>query len=56
MGAYLYITWGIWLRHILDGEQEEYYLSWPHFWSFPGIVRTSTTKHSNGVATSKKDR
>ncbi|KAK9564704.1 alkaline ceramidase ydc1, variant 2 [Aspergillus fumigatus] len=38
IGAYLYIIWGIWLRHCLNGRQEEYELWWPHFWNFPEIV------------------
>ncbi|EAW10660.1 ceramidase [Aspergillus clavatus NRRL 1] len=40
VGAYLYIIWGIWLRHCLNDRQEEYHLWWPHFWNFPEIVRT----------------
>ncbi|KAF7131249.1 hypothetical protein CNMCM5793_004378 [Aspergillus hiratsukae] len=42
IGAYLYIIWGIWLRHCLNKRQEEYYLWWPHFWNFPEIVRIRT--------------
>lgn len=47
MGAYFYITWGIWLRHCLNGRQDEYELSWPRFWSLPEVVRT---KSANGDA------
>lgn len=39
IGAYLYIIWGIWLRHILNKEQDQYTLVWPHVWSFPEIIR-----------------
>ncbi|EEA20385.1 alkaline ceramidase ydc1 [Talaromyces marneffei ATCC 18224] len=39
IGAYLYIVWGIWLRHILNKEQEDYTLIWPHTWNFPEIIR-----------------
>ncbi|PYH42107.1 ceramidase [Aspergillus saccharolyticus JOP 1030-1] len=39
-GAYLYIIWGIWLRHCLNGRQEEYHLWWPHVWNFPEVLRT----------------
>lgn len=46
-GAYFYITWGIWLRHCLNGRQDEYDLSWPRFWSLPEVVRT---KSVNGDA------
>ncbi|RLM00482.1 hypothetical protein CFD26_107948 [Aspergillus turcosus] len=42
IGAYLYIIWGIWLRHCLNKRQEEYDLWWPHFWNFPEIVRIRT--------------
>ena len=40
IGAYLYIIWGIWLRHCLNGRQDEYQLWWPHFWNFPDVLRT----------------
>jgi dihydroceramidase len=46
IGAYLYIIWGIWLRHCLNGRQEEYELWWPHFWNFPEIVPASTDSGS----------
>ena len=45
-GAYFYITWGIWLRHCLNGRQEEYDLSWPRVFSLPEVVRTN--KVANG--------
>ena len=45
-GAYFYIMWGIWLRHCLNGRQEEYDLVWPTLWSLPEVVRT--TKVANG--------
>ncbi|KAI9827574.1 MAG: hypothetical protein M1832_004924 [Thelocarpon impressellum] len=39
-GAYFYITWGIWLRHCLNGRQEEFDLEWPSLLcSLPEIVR-----------------
>ncbi|KAB8278806.1 ceramidase [Aspergillus minisclerotigenes] len=51
IGAYLYIIWGIWLRHCLNNRQEEYYLWWPHFWNFPEIIHIgSKDKGENGVA------
>ena len=45
-GAYFYITWGIWLRHCLNGRQEEYDLSWPRAYLLPEVVRTR--KVANG--------
>ena len=38
-GAYGYIVWGIWLRHCLNGRQDEYKLIWTHIWTIPEIVR-----------------
>ncbi|KAF7160935.1 hypothetical protein CNMCM5623_006497 [Aspergillus felis] len=49
IGAYLYIIWGIWLRHCLNKRQEEYDLWWPHFWNFPEIVRVNTDSGSRPV-------
>ncbi|KAE8152131.1 ceramidase [Aspergillus avenaceus] len=51
IGAYLYIIWGIWLRHSLNNRQDEYYLWWPHFWNFPEIIRLDPSgKNKNGLA------
>jgi dihydroceramidase len=44
-GAYLYLVWGIWLRHILNERQDEYMLIWPHIWNFPEIVRAPIKKN-----------
>lgn len=39
-GAYFYITWGVWLRHCLNGRQDEFELRWPSiFTSLPVVVR-----------------
>ena len=46
-GAYFYLTWGIWLRHCLNGRQDEYDLSWPRIWSLPEVV---LRKSANGDA------
>ncbi|KAJ5297611.1 hypothetical protein N7508_007860 [Penicillium antarcticum] len=43
LGAYLYIIWGIWLRHCLNGRQDEYQLRWARFWHIPEVVRTADT-------------
>ena len=50
VGAYFYITWGIWLRHCLNGRQDEYELHWPRFMtSLPLIVRRhDINKSANG--------
>lgn len=53
IGAYMYIIWGIWLRHCLNGRQDDYHLRWAHFWHFPEIIRT-TTPSENGVSRDKK--
>lgn len=49
IGAYCYIVWGIWLRHILNGSQEEYKLSWPHVYSLPEIIKMKegSIRHAN---------
>lgn len=39
IGAYMYIIWGIWLRHCLHGRQDEYRLDWPHLYNWADIVR-----------------
>ncbi|KAI9735232.1 MAG: hypothetical protein M1834_001822 [Cirrosporium novae-zelandiae] len=44
VGAYFYITWGLWLRHCLNGKQDEYELRWPHYWSIPEVVRIGVGK------------
>jgi dihydroceramidase len=38
-GAYYYIVWGVWLRHCLNYEQDEYELVWPNFWTVPDVVK-----------------
>ncbi|KAJ5454319.1 uncharacterized protein N7458_005275 [Penicillium daleae] len=53
VGAYLYIIWGIWLRHCLNGRQDDFHLRWAHFWHIPEIIRT-TPLSENGVARAKK--
>ncbi|KAK3671145.1 alkaline ceramidase ydc1 [Recurvomyces mirabilis] len=49
-GAYMYIIWGIWLRHCLNGKQDEYVLVWPSmFTSIPRIDRRRAENgHTNG--------
>nr|OQO29310.1 hypothetical protein B0A51_02886 [Rachicladosporium sp. CCFEE 5018]OQO29860.1 hypothetical protein B0A51_02312 [Rachicladosporium sp. CCFEE 5018] len=51
IGAFHYITWGVWLRRCLDGQQEEYDVIWPHLLSVPECVRrTSLNGTANGHA------
>ena len=53
LGAYFYIVWGIWLRHCLNGRQDEFELVWPTmFTSVPRVERrkavsNGTLKHGN---------
>ncbi|KAK7398315.1 alkaline ceramidase ydc1 [Neonectria punicea] len=38
--AYYYITWGIWLRRCLSGDDDEFALYWPHWLaSIPEVRR-----------------
>jgi hypothetical protein len=48
LGAYCYIVWGIWLRHCLNGQQDEYQLVWPRFFSLPEIVSVKRQSVANG--------
>ncbi|KAF2145466.1 uncharacterized protein K452DRAFT_324447 [Aplosporella prunicola CBS 121167] len=38
-GAYFYIVWGTWLRHCLNGRQDEYYLHWPNMLTMPTVCK-----------------
>lgn len=38
LGSYCYIQWGIHLRHVLNGRQEEYALVWPSWFKLPELV------------------
>ncbi|KAJ5183643.1 ceramidase [Penicillium capsulatum] len=42
IGAYLYIMWGIWLRHCLNKKQDEYRIHWVHLWHIPDIIRVTS--------------
>ncbi|KAH7031867.1 alkaline ceramidase-like protein [Macrophomina phaseolina] len=50
IGAYFYITWGIWLRHCLNGKQDQYELIWPNIFTMPLVVKTETPYQLNGDA------
>jgi len=48
-GAYFYIVWAIWLRHVLNGRENEYELVWPRMLtSFPEVVRTDIAANQKG--------
>lgn len=49
LGAYCYIIWGIWLRHCLNGLQDEYDLSWPATYRLPEIVKVKQKSVGNGA-------
>ena len=53
LGAYCYIVWGIHLRRVLNGEQDEYQMIWPNVWTLPEVVRkkvsTSSSTKVNGT-------
>ena len=39
VGAYFYLVWGVWLRHVLNERQHEYGVRWPSMlWTLPEIV------------------
>lgn len=56
-GSYCYVVWGIWLRHCLNGRQEDFRLKWPSYFSIPEVVPreqhlklSNTNGHTNGHA------
>lgn len=53
-GAYFYLVWGIWLRHCLNGRQEEYDLKWPRVFSLPEIVHSKRVPNSRRETDSRK--
>lgn len=53
LGGYCYIIWGIWLRHCLNGRQNEYKLHWPRLTTMPVVIRTESTV--NGQANGEAD-
>jgi dihydroceramidase len=39
LGVNYFITWGIWLRHCLNGLKDQYTMQWPHkLLSLPNVV------------------
>ena len=46
-GAYCYIVWNIWLRHCLNGRQDEFELVWPGWLTLPHVEKVAGT--SNGA-------
>lgn len=54
-GAYFYIVWGIWLRHCLNGRQDQYEMKWPNLLtSIPEVVRKERLTEINGANGSLK--
>jgi dihydroceramidase len=51
IGAYCYIVWGIWLRHCLNGRQDEFELIWPTWWTLPRVEKVEAL---NGSAIKSK--
>lgn len=48
IGAYFYITWGMWLRHCLNGKQDLYELYWPNLvFSLPAVVLKDQSQAKN---------
>ena len=39
VGAYAYISWGIWLRRCLDGDQTDCEVYWPTWYTLPEVVK-----------------
>lgn len=56
LGAYFYITWVIWLRHCLNGRQDEYTMVWPSYFSLPETVRLNRPNRTNHLNGSKKSQ
>jgi dihydroceramidase len=48
-GAYFDIVWGIWLRHCLNGRQDEFQLSWPSIFSMPDIIPARPAVNRNAM-------
>lgn len=53
-GAYYYIMWAIWLRHCLNGRQEEFYMDWPHVWNLPAVMKMVGTQNKVWNGNAKK--
>ncbi|KAI1027765.1 hypothetical protein LB503_011850 [Fusarium chuoi] len=57
LGVNYFITWGIWLRHCLNGSHDQYILHWPQkLLSLPSVVpslqhrRDQNLQHATNVA------
>ena len=49
VGAYFYIVWGIWLRHCLNGQQDEVEMIWPGILTSLPRVERKNHHASNGM-------
>lgn len=55
VGAYFYIQWAIWLRHCLNGEQDQVKMIWPRLMtSFPTVIRVDTIQNGQANGEAKK--
>jgi hypothetical protein len=48
-GAYFYIVWGIWLRHCLNGRQDEYKLVWPSMFTLPEVDKIDKSEERQSI-------
>lgn len=56
IGAYFYIVWGTWLRHCLNGRQDEFELVWPRLvTSLPAVVRKQRAENGSANGSGKKE-
>jgi dihydroceramidase len=46
IGADCYIVWGIWLRHCINGRQDEFDMMWPSWFSLPWVERVASSNGS----------
>lgn len=51
IGSYFYIVWALYLRHVLQGQQDEYVLSWPSVFNFPEVVPLEVAEKKKGLKT-----
>ncbi|KAI1053176.1 hypothetical protein LB506_012317 [Fusarium annulatum] len=56
LGVNYFITWGIWLRHCLNGLHDQYILHWPHkLLSLPSVVPSSRQRKYRSLQHAKND-
>lgn len=59
IGAYFYIMWGLYLRHCINGKQDDYELYWPSTcFSIPVVLKKPAARangQANGQSAGKKN-